>query len=60
MLGEEVPAAAKIDEPYFWSVADDDLAIGSLESRAGDDPRLLLGALSKPDLSVRETSRVQP
>ncbi len=45
VFGEEVPAARKVDQPYFRSIADD-LAIGSLECRAGDDPRLLLGVLT--------------
>ncbi len=45
-FGDQVSAAAKIDQPYFRPVADDDLAIGALEGGAGDDPRLLLGALA--------------
>src|SRR5262249_14825414 len=64
-LGEEVSAAAKINEPYFRSIADDDLAIGPLERGASDDPRLLLGALIvdpsghafEPRLSVRVRQR---
>ena len=46
MFGDQVPTAAKIDQPYFGSVADDDLAIGSFKRGARDDARLLLGALS--------------
>ena len=61
VFGDEVPAAAKIDEPDFRPVADDDLAVGSLERRAGDDAGLLLGALPvdpgrdalEPGLAVR-------
>src|ERR1700752_4979333 len=65
MFGDEIPAAAKIAQPYFRPVADDDLAIGPLERGAGDDPRLLLGALTvdpggdalEPRLSVRIRQR---
>src|SRR5262249_43519197 len=46
MFGDERPAAAKVDEPYFGAIADDDLAIGALERGASDDPRLLPGALA--------------
>src|SRR5215475_5096254 len=64
-LGDEVSAAAKINEPYFRPIADDDLAIGPLERGAGDDPRLLLGALIvdpggdvlEPRLAVRIRQR---
>src|SRR5213080_1332546 len=60
-LGDEVSAAAKVNEPYFRPITDDDLAIGSLERGAGDDPRLLVGTLTvdpsghmlEPRLSVR-------
>src|SRR5262245_59931446 len=45
MLGDEIAATAKVDETYFRPITDDDLTIGSLECRASDDPRLLLGAL---------------
>ena len=64
-LGDETSAAAKINEPYFRPIADDDLAIGPPERGAGDDPRLLLGALTvdpggdafEPRLSVRVRER---
>src|SRR5262245_45340272 len=60
-LGDQVSAAAKVNELYFRPVADDDLAIGPLERGASDDPRLLLGALIvdpsgdalQPGLAVR-------
>src|SRR5882724_383272 len=39
-LGDEVSAAAQVNEPYFRPIADDDLAIGSLERGASNDPRL--------------------
>jgi hypothetical protein len=41
--GNEIAAAAQIDQPRFGSTANDDLAIGSLQRRASDDARLLLG-----------------
>src|SRR5262245_60667241 len=67
-LGDEVLGAAKINEPYFRPIADDDLTIGSLERGASDDPRLLLGALIvdpsgyalEPRLSVRVRQRDSP
>src|SRR5882672_1458974 len=64
-LRDKVSAAAKVNEPYLRPTADDDLAIGPLERGAGDDPRLLLGALIvdpggdalEPRLSVRIRQR---
>src|SRR6185312_6092083 len=46
VFGDEVAAAAKIDQPYFRPTADDDLAIGALERGTSDDARLLLAALT--------------
>src|SRR6185369_14178730 len=45
VFGEEVAATTQIDQPYFRPIADDDFAIGPLESGAGDDAWLLPGAL---------------
>ena len=64
-LGDEVSAAAKINEPYFRPIANDDLTIGSLERGASDDPRLLLDApivdpgrhTLEPRLSIRIRQR---
>src|SRR5262245_29686108 len=64
-LGDQISAAAKVNEPYFRPIADDDLAIGPLERGASDDPRVLLGALSidtsghafEPGLAVRIRQR---
>src|SRR5260370_31611631 len=61
VFGDEVSAAAKIDQPYFRPIADDDLAMGSLERGARYDPRLFLGALTvdpgghalEPRLAIR-------
>src|SRR5579863_6471100 len=43
MLGYEIPTTAKIDEPHFRAVADDDLAVGAFERRAGDNSGLFFG-----------------
>src|ERR671918_577907 len=65
VFGHDVPAAAQIDQPHLRPVADYDLAIGSLERGAGDDPRLFLRALTvdpggralEPRLPVRVGQR---
>src|ERR1700738_412182 len=46
VFGDESSTPAKVDQPCFWPIANDDLAIGSLERGASDDPRLFLGALT--------------
>src|SRR5262249_43911278 len=59
--GDELSAAAKIDQPHFRPIANDDLAIRSLERGTRDDARLLLCALTvnpggdalEPRLAVR-------
>ena len=45
VLGNEVAAAAQIDQPHFRPVADDDAAIRPFERGTGDDARLFRGAL---------------
>ena len=57
MLGHDIAAAAKIDQPYFRPVADDDPAIRPLERGAGDDARLLAGALSRRSRRPRSRAR---
>src|SRR5712672_974966 len=61
VFGDEVPAATKVDQPYFWPIADDDPAVRPLERGTTYDARLLLGAPTvdpggnalKPGLAVR-------
>src|SRR5262245_49622788 len=46
VLGDKVAAGAEVNQPDFGSITDDDLAIGSLQGRTGDNSGLPPGTLA--------------